>query len=247
MAEHRRASRRPISIVVGVAVALVVLVAPVRPVAAVSFPALPIAFDRTFLSNLSGPDLTPGNSGSLAFEVGDPSGFSAMSSIVLTLDVYAFNAFPGNATSTVASAGTPLLVTPSASATVVNLSLGALSPRTQETGSVGVVTATNTPAGTFAVRTALSFVANGTSYRLESRGWFPTALWDAATTLPNGSATLNLTMLGVSGVTAETAILVSSSSWDWALAFILGASLLLVGAGAFVYFRRASKSSGGVR
>jgi len=54
-------------------------------------------------------------------------------------------------------------------------------------------------------------------------------------------------MLGVSGVTAETSILVSSSSWDWALAFILGAALVLVGAGAFVYFRRASKSSTGAR
>jgi hypothetical protein len=54
-------------------------------------------------------------------------------------------------------------------------------------------------------------------------------------------------LLGVSGITPETAIEVSSSSWDWALVGILGASLVLVGAGAFVYFRRESKSSSGAR
>jgi len=46
---------------------------------------------------------------------------------------------------------------------------------------------------------------------------------------------------------AETSILVSSSNWDWALGLILGASIVLVGAGAFVYFRRESKSSSGAR
>lgn len=247
MAERRRATRRPVWLILATAVVLGTLVVPVRPAGASSFPALPIAFDRTFLSNLSAPDLAPGNSGTLGFEVADPGSFATMTAVMLTLAVYAFNAFPGNATSSIASAGTPILVTPTASATTVNLSLASLSPNGHETGSVGVATASNTPAGTFAVRTALSFVANGTSYRLESRGWFSASLWANATTLPNGSATLNLSMLRVSGVTAETAIFVASSNWDWALAFLLGAAVVLVGAGAFVYFRRASKSSGGAR
>jgi hypothetical protein len=129
----------------------------------------------------------------------------------------------------------------------VNLTLGALSPGGSETGSVGVATSDNTPSGDFAVRTALSFRANGTQYLLESRGWFSTSEWAAATELPGGGTTLNLTVLGVSGVTAETAILVSSSSWDWALGIILGAALVLVGVGAFVYFRRGPKSSSGAR
>ena len=212
-----------------------------------AYPPLPLGYDATFLSNLTGTDLTPGGSGTLSFHVGDPARFSAMSDVILTLDVYAFNAFPGNATSAVSSAGTPILVTPSASGTVVNISLASLGPGQTDGGSVQVATSSNTPTGTFAVRTALAFVAGGTSYRLASRGWFSASLWASATTLPNGSATLNLTMLGVAGVTAETSILVSSSSWDWALALILGASLVLVGAGAFVYFRRESKSSSGAR
>ena len=211
------------------------------------YPTLPLGFDATFLSNLSGPDLAPGNSGTLSFHVGDPSRLAAISDVTLTLDVYAFNAFPGNATSTLASAGTPVLVTPTSSSTEVNISLPSLLPGGYDAGSVGVASASDTPTGTFAVRTALVFAANGTVYRLASRGWFSASVWESATILPNGSATLNLSKLGVSGVTAETSILVSSSSWEWALAFILAGAVVLVGAGAFVYFRRASKSSAGAR
>jgi len=214
---------------------------------AAPFPALPIGLDATFLSNLSGADMTPGAQSALAFEVTDPSTFARMNNVTVTLEVYAFNAFPGNATSTILSAGTPVLFSATSSGTVVNVSMSSLLPGTYFDGSVGVTTASNTPSGTFAVRTALSFTANGTNYRLESRGWFTASVWAAATELPNGSVTLNLTTLGVSGVTAETAILVSSSSWDWALALILGASIILVGAGAFVYFRRGPKSSTGAR
>jgi hypothetical protein len=242
-----RAVRRGAPTVLAIAIALVALTAAVPTSEAAPFPPLPLAFDGTFLSNLSAPDLTPGSSGTLTFQVADPASFAPMTAVTLVLDVYAFNAFPGNATSSVASAGAPVLVTPTTSGTTANLSLASLGTGAHDDGSVGVATAADTPAGTFAVRTALSFVANGASYRLESRGWFTASLWAAATELPNGSATLNLTVLGVSGVTAETAILVTSSSWDWALALILGASVVLVGAGAFVYFRREPKSSSGAR
>ena len=247
MAEPRRRSVPLLPIALAAAVVVSAWVAAAPPAAASSFPALPVGYGATFVSNLSGPDIAPGSSGTLSFEVGDPATFTAISSVVLTLDVYAFNAFPGNATSQVAVAGAPLLVGPSVSATEVNLSLGSLIPRGAETGSVGVATSSSTPAGTFAVRTALAFVANGTSYRVESRGWFTASAWAAATELPNGSVTLNLTTLGVSGVSPETSILVTSSNWDWALGLILGASIVLVGAGAFVYFRRESKSSSGAR
>jgi len=235
-----------VSLVVGV-LALLLLASGVPFAAASPYPTLPVGYDSEFLSNLSAPSLTPGSSGSLTFHVADPKPFAPMSEILLTFDVYAFNAFPGNASSTVATAGTPILVTATTSGTTANLSLAPLSPGDVDAGSVGVATADSTPNGAFAIRTALAFVANGTEYRLESRGWFSANEWAAATELPNGSATLNLTRLGVSGVTAETAILVTTSNWEWALALILGASLVLVGAGAFVYFRRTAKSSSGAR
>ena len=247
MGEPRRAARHRARVAVAVAVALSVLTLSVPAVGATGFPPLPVGYDATFLSNLSAPDLAPGSSGTLSFHVADPASFAPMTDVVLTLDVYAFNAFPGNATSSIATAGAPVLITPTTSGTTANLSLASLSTGGQEDGSVGVATAVDTPIGAFAVRTALSFVANGIDYRLESRGWFTASEWTAATELANGSTTLNLSLLGVSGVTAETAILVASSNWDWALALILVASLVLVGAGAFVYFRRGPKSSSGVR
>jgi hypothetical protein len=247
VADRPRARALLLRLVLSVAVALAVVVAAAPAPVAASFPPLPIADDATFLSNLSAPSLTPGASGTLSFQVGDPSAFAAMSAVVVTLQVYAFNAFPGNATSTIASAGTPILSTSSASGTTVNVSLGPLSPGHSEPGSLGVATSDSTPAGDFAVRTALSFRANGTDYRLESRGWFTASTWAAATELPGGALTLNLSVLGVSGVTPETAVLVSTSTWDWALALIVAASLVLIGAGAFVYFRRGPKSSSGAR
>jgi len=233
--------------VLAVALALVALTAVSSPAEAAGYPPLPLAFDGTFLSNLSAPDLTPGSSGALTFQVADPASFAPMSAVTLTLDVYAFNAFPGNASSSVSSAGAPVLVTPTTSGAFANLSLPSLTPGTHVDGSVDVATTASTSAGTYAVRTSLSFLANGTVYRLESRGWFTARLWAAATELPNGSLTLNLTVLGVSGVTAETAVQVTSSNWDWALGLILGAAIVLVGAGAWVYFRRDAKSSSGAR
>ena len=238
---------RSIAGLASIALMLLLLVASAPPALGAGFPPLPIGDDRAFLFSLSGPSLTPGSTGRISFVVGDPSGFGTMSSIVVTLQVYAFNAFPGNATSSVAGDSPPILVTSTSSGASANLTLAPLSAGGTESGSVEVATSDATPAGTFAVRTALSFVENATDYRLESRGWFTTATWAAATELPNGSTTLNLSALGVSGVTAETSIYVANSTWDWALAFILAASLIFVGAGAFLYFRRTGKSSSGAR
>ena len=229
-----------------VVVLLVGLVAPVA--GASSYPPLPVALDRDFLGNLSAPSLAPGNSGSLRFTVSDPLP-GPISAVRLTLEVYAFNAFPGNATSTVPLAGAPVLTTATSSGAGANVSIGSLDPGRTYAGSVGVTTASSTPDGAFAVRTALAFTlaSNGTAYRLESRGWFSAATWAAATTGPNGSTTLNLSVLGVSGVTPETAIFVASSSWNWALGGLVAAGLVLVGAGAFVYFRRGPGSRSGTR
>ncbi len=247
MSEPGSAAGRSARRVLAVALALAALTAVIPPTEAAAPPPLPLAYDSTFLSNLSGPDLAPGGQGTLSFQVADPPTFAPMTAVTLSLEVYALNSFPGNATSSIASAGTPVLLAASSSGTSVNLSLPSLSQGSHYDGSVGVATASDTPTGTFAVRTALSFTANGTDYRLRSRGWFSASLWAAATELPNGSVAVNLTTLGVSGVTAETAIYVSSSNWDWALGLTLGAALVLVGAGAFVYFRRGPKSSSGAR
>jgi hypothetical protein len=244
---RRRASVAGILTVLMVAAALLApspgSAAPVRPG---GYEALPIEYGRELLGNLSGPSLVAGSSGSLTFTVEDPLS-TVLEAPVLTLEVYAFNAFPGNSTSTVPVAGAPVLTTATSSGAAAIFNLSALAPGAVYHGDVGVSTSSSSPSGTFAVRAELSFNSGGTPYLLESRGWFTSAAWAAATELPNGSVTLNLTRLGVSGVLPETAVYVSSAGFDWALGILAGAGIVLVGAGAWVYFRRGARSRSGTR
>jgi hypothetical protein len=213
---------------------------------AAPYPTLPVGDGAILLGNLSAPTLTPSASGAVTFSVVNPLTLD-LTGAILTFDVYAFNAFPGNATSTVPVSGAPVLSNASASGPLVEVLIGTLAPGARYTGSVGVATSATTPSGAFAVRTQLEFLANGTAYRLASRGWFTAAQWSAATELPNGSATLNLTELGVSGVLPETAVVVASSVFPWALAAVAAAGVVFVGLGAWFYFRRESSSRSGTR
>ncbi len=227
--------------------ALLVLATLLGPTAAAApYPELPLGDGAILLGNLSAPTLAPGQSGQLGYSIVDPLP-SALASTVLTFAVYAFNAFPGNATSTVPVAGAPVLSNASASGPTVSIAIGGLAPGARAAGSVGVSTSSSTPSGTFAVRTQLEFTSAGVAYRLASRGWFTAAEWAAATELPNGSATLNLTVLGVSGVLPETGIVVASSSFPWVLAGVAAAGTAFVGLGAWFYFRRESPSRSGTR
>jgi hypothetical protein len=227
-------------------VALLFAVAGLPLASAAGYPALPLAYDRAFLGNLSAPSLTPGSSGSISFSVANPL-TGAISGAALTLQVYAFNAFPGNASSTVSVAGAPVLSNATASGASVVVAVGYLAAEAVYRGSVGVASSSNTPSGTFAVRTSLSFTENSTGYLLESRGWFTAAQWANATQLPNGSATLNLSRLGVSGVLTETAVLVDASDFPIVLPLLLVGAVILVGIGGWIYFRRGAASSSGTR
>ncbi len=212
---------------------------------AAGYPVLPVGEDRWFVSNLTGAELSPGGSGRITFSVGDPIPNEALDAVTLTLQVYAFNAFPGNATSSVDVASAPILVTATTSGPMANVTFASVPSSTTTTGSVSVQSSASTPSGTFAVRTALRFTAGGTAYLLESRGWFTAAQWAAATSGPGGAVDLNVSALGVSGVLPETSVLVSSSSLTTTLYVVLAAGLVLVGVGAWLYFR--PKSSSGAR
>lgn len=206
-------------------------------------PPLPISLDRFFVENVAGAELTPGASGAIAMDVHDPL-TGAMSGTVLTVGIYAFNAFPGNATSQVDVASAPALANATASGLEVNESLGTVAAAGVIPVSIPVESGASTPSGTFAVRIALGFLENGTSYRLASRGWFSAAQWSAATSGPNGSVTVNLTALGVSGILPETSVLVSSNDFSYVLWGLLGGGVLVVAVGAWFYFRRSNSSSG---
>ncbi len=242
---NRRRGPPLVAAILAVAVLAAPAVASARTPAS-GYPPLPIADDRGFLANLSAPTLAPGASGTISFTLGDPLDESLIGP-ALTLQVYAFNGFPGNATSLVPVAGAPVLVTATTSGAVANLTFGTIAPGGVVHGSVGVATSATTPDGAFAIRAALTFSANGTAYRLASRGWFSTSVWANATELPNGSVTLNLSRLGVSGVLPETAVVISASTFDWVLAGLLIAAVALIATGAFVYFRRGPGATSGAR
>jgi hypothetical protein len=233
------------ALVTGIALLLVAVGLP-GSAGAAPYPPLPVEYGRDLLGNLTAPTLTPGTSGTITFSVENPLP-TPLSNVAVTLQVYAFNAFPGNATSTLPVAGAPVLTASGGSGESVNLTFPSIDSGEVVSGSAGIATGASTPQGTFAVRTAVAFESNLTTYRLESRGWFTTAAWSSATEEPNGSVTLNLSRLGVSGVTPETAVLVSSSSWPWVLGGLLTAAIVLAGVAAWVYFRRGSASSSGVR
>ena len=213
---------------------------------ALAYPTAPLSWDRALLSNLSAPSVGPGGSTSVSFLLNDPSSLAApLSDVVLTLEVYALNGFPGDAVGPVPVADPPVLENATGSGTSVNISLVSLAPGSSYLGSIPVTTSATTPAGTYAVRTALSFVENSTAYRFESRGWFTESAWENATVQANGTATINASRLGVSGIVPETAVYVASSVWPIAWAVIVAVGLVLVGLGAWLYFRRASRSSSG--
>jgi hypothetical protein len=214
------------------------------PVAAAPYPPLPLGDGAILLGNLTAPTLAPGASGSISFSIVDPLR-APLVGTVATFDVYAFNAFPGNATSTVPVSGAPVLSNASATGPTVTVPVGPLAVGARFSGSIGVSTAATTPVGAFAVRTEVTFTANGTPYRLASRGWFTTAQWASATELPNGSATLNLTTLGVSGVVPETGIVIAGSAFPWVLGAVAAVGIGFVGLGAWFYFRRESSSRAG--
>ncbi|MCI4355643.1 MAG: hypothetical protein L3K18_00665 [Thermoplasmata archaeon] len=227
-----------------------VLLVSLPPLSAASPPVLPVVLFGEFLGNLSMPALSPGQSGGVAFSVGDPLP-TAITRVVLTLDVYEFNAYPGNATGPPPASGTPEFSSAgSPTGPSLVLDVGTLTPGgsafiSPTTVAVSVAAPANSPDGTYAVRFSLTFDANGSSYVLESRGFFSAAAWQSATSAPGGTSTLNVSRLGVSGVLPESAVLVRSNPFPLALALVLGGALVLAALGGYWALRRGPGSKSG--
>jgi hypothetical protein len=230
----------------GIAAVVVAIVVSLPATSGAPNPTLPVALGSRFVGNVSAPSLTAGDSGTMSFTLHNPLN-GTIRAISLSLQLYNFSAFPGGASGSGTLSDPPVLSTPTsaglwANFTWASLAAGAsISPR----GTVGVTTSSVTPLGAYAVRFALRFTgSNGTVYLLESRGWFPAALWAEATSGPNGTTELtshSLELLNVSGVLPETSIQVTGSSLDIALYVILAVALVLTGFGAYVYFRRTRR------
>jgi hypothetical protein len=166
--------------------------------------------------------------------------------VAATLGFYAFNAYPGNATGGLPP-NLPSLSVGGQVGTTASLSAGDLASGGSVSFSVGVTAPSDCPSGTFALRTSVDFTLNGTPYRLESRGYFSDAVWASATSGPNGTSTLNLSVLGVSGIVPETGVLVRSNPYPPVLYVVLASAFVLAGAGGFYAWRRGPGSRSGAR
>jgi hypothetical protein len=220
------------------------------PVARGAPPELAPSLYGRFLTNLSMPTLAPGSSGSVGFSLSDPLTV-AISGITLVFEVYAFNAYPGNATGTVPAGGSPEFSgVAGASGGRAVLTLPSLSPGSAPYGSPGQVELTvaapaGSPEGTYAIRTSLAFSANASSYLLESRGYFSSSQWANATAPTHAPSSLNVSRLGVSGILPESAVLVRSNPYPVALAVVLAGAVVLAALGGYWAVRRRPGSRSG--
>ena len=206
-------------------------------------PVLPDSEWSSFLSAVTGPTLSPGGSGTLTFQVGDPLS-QDLTSVSLYLQDYAFNPTDGGAPQSPTLGAAPTL---GGGTLGWNVSVGLLTPGEHTAGSVPVTIPSPTSTGDYGFRFAVSFSVGNVSYLLESRGFFSAGAWAAATQYPNGTPTINASRLGVSGVVPETSVLVSSPSTPLVLYALLGVGLGLVAVGAYWWTRSGAKSRSGTR
>jgi hypothetical protein len=235
---ERRALRLAIS--VGLALLLLGVTSP-RSEAAT--PTLPVEMGRLFLSSLSVSAAQPGTSVELGFELGNPLPY-ALANVSLTFAFYSFNPYPGTGATSIPPSS-PALVSGSSSGPAVAIAVGSLAGHESNwTTPVRILVPDGAPQGTYAVRDTLTFDLNDSRYVLESIGNFPASEWQSANVLANGTPTVNLSRLGVSGVLPETAVIVNDPvPLDLALYAVLGGAVVLALAGAYVGLRRRGPGS----
>jgi hypothetical protein len=210
---------------------------------AAAYPVLPDQDWSPILSGLSGPTLTPGQSGVISFQLGNPLPVE-MSSAKIALEIYAFSPSDGGAVQNPPAGSTPSLAS---GGLTFNATKPLLAPNGTWTGGLPVTAPSTAPTGDYAVRISVRFSVNATAYLLESRGYFSSSAWAAATEYPNGTPTINASRLGVSGVIPETSILVRSPSPPVAIYVLLGVGLGLAALGAYWWTRSDSNSRSGAR
>jgi hypothetical protein len=229
---------------------LAMLVGGSLPVGAGASPArgsigIPVGLDGGFLSNLSAPVLGPGGSGAIGMRLSNPLD-APLILLAVTLELYAFSPAPGGVSGAPPAGGVDL-DGPNGSTNLVRLHWASLNPGATTSSTVTVRAEGGAPLGSYLLRTELSFQSNGSSYRFESRGFFSATLWGQAT-LPNGpdgTPSLNLTTLGVDGITPETAVGVLADGFVLPIYGLTAVGLALATVGGYLYWRRGPGSSSG--
>jgi hypothetical protein len=230
--------------------ALVVILVLPSTAQATTYPVLPLTESNRFLSNLTVPVMAPGSSGNLAWTLHDPLR-GTLAQVVVRFEVYAFNAYPGNATSRVGAGPAPELSSGNGSfGASASWAIGSMGAGTFQSGSTSILVPSGTAFGDYAVRCSLLFTVNGTAYYLASRGYFSASAWSYATNgsqAPTGLPTLNVSRLNVSGVVPETAVTVLATSGTLWIYGLLGGAIVAAGIGGYYGARRGPGSRSGAR
>jgi hypothetical protein len=206
-------------------------------------PTLPVQTGRLFLTDLNVAATAPGTTVGLGYELSNPLA-AALTNVSLEFAFYSFNPYPGTGATSLPTSS-PTLTSAASAGPNLTLPVGTLAGHASDwTQSIEIVIPSGAPLGTYAVRDSITFDLNGSKYLLASIGNFPASTWQSANVLANGSPTVNLTRLGVSGILPETALLVNDPApIDLALYAVLGAGFALAIAGAYVALRRRGPGS----
>jgi hypothetical protein len=207
---------------------------------------IPVGLDGQFLTNLSAPVLGPGASGQVELRLGDPL-VGPLVNLTVSLGFYAYVAALGAAPELGAFPAVGFATGPNGALTATwQTQYASLGSGASVTASVPVGSTSGASTGSYLVRSSLTFSSNGTAYRFASVGWFPGPLWARASNRSeNGGVDLNLSMLGVDGVSAETAVAVAQNGYAAPIYLLAAGGLLLAGLGAFVYYRKGDGSTAG--
>ena len=102
-----------------------------------------------------------------------------------------------------------------------------------------ISTFSDTPQGTYFIRTMMNFSYLGEQYVMKSRGYFSKQDWDYATRpeARNETGGINLTYLGVDGILVDSSFTVKEPMPVWPLAVLVGITCLFGAAAVLLYIK----------
>jgi hypothetical protein len=189
------------------------------------------------------PDtIEPGKDGKLNFTLTDRYN-DPMKNITLTIEVYKW------ATIEEANNITNIHHPPTikeGQAQKYELVMGQLSAGVGNNIQMTLQTSTDTPEGTYFVRTMMVFSYKNVNYTMKSRGYFSNVQWEAATDQVNLNQSvggINITYLGVSGILVDTSFSVKKPMPMWPLALLIGLTVLFAVAAVILYLVEEEKGN----
>jgi hypothetical protein len=191
------------------------------------------------LSDFHTPQIVPGGSGSYGFSVRNRYN-GTIQNASLTIEIYKWATLEDAKNIEKISDPPEISEGSRQSYTAPVFSLG---PNQTASFKISILTAKQTPQGTYFVKQMMQFSYNGSHLLMKSRGYFSNKEWDNATTNVNGSRAvggINLTLLGVDGILPDSSFSVKEPIPLWPLALLIGLTVFF-GALALVFYLMEEK------